>query len=231
MSLDNRHSLALPYWARPGIATLAKKASGSSKKDEDADEDDEDEDDEDDEDEDDDELADLTEDELREELRKTQASLSKASGSSKAKRDKIKKLNQELADARKPKSKKDDEDDGKPDLDSVRAEAAREEREKSDARIKKAEVRGALRAAGVPSERLKKAVGLVALEDLDVDDDGEVEGLDDALDELKKEWPELFPKSRKRRESVSGDAGDGEPKRRKELTASQKQAALVTGKR
>lgn len=220
MSLDNRHSLALPYWARPEISTFAKKATGSSRAAAEDDEDEDEDDDEDDEDEDEDELAELTEDELREELRKTQASLSKASGSSKAKRDKIKKLNQELADARKPKAKKDDDGDA-PDLDSVRDEARREERAKADERIKKAEVRGALRAAGVSPERLKKAAGLVNLEDLDVDDDGDVEGLEDALDELRRDWPEMFPKGRKRRESVSGDAGDGDAKRRKELSASE----------
>lgn len=230
MSLDNRHTLALPYWARPGIASFAKKASGSAAAEVDDEEDDDDDDTEEDDDEEDD-LAELSEDDLRAELKRTRESLSKASGSSKAKRDKIKKLNAELDEARKPKPKKakDDDDDDAPDLDAIREEARREERRASDDRVRKAEARGALKAAGVPLARVSKAVGLLTLDDLDVDDDGEVEGLEDAIDALREDWPELFPKRTKRRQSVAGDADDGKSKRRA-LTASEIQAKAALGR-
>lgn len=223
-TLDNRHTLALPYWARPGLSMFAKKATGSSKADADDDDDEDDDTDDDDDDEDDDELANLSEDELRAELKKTQASLSKASGSSAAKRKKIAQLNRELDDARKPKKAKTDDDDDTPDLDTVRDEARREERKAADERTKKSVARAELKLAGVPAERVTRAVGLLTLDDLDVTDEGEVDGLDDALDELRKEWPELFPKTRKRRESVAGDTDDGKAKPRRELSASERQA-------
>jgi len=203
-TLDNIHKIDRPFWARPGFVSFAPKDDdlGGGK----GDEDDED-DDPDDEDDEPDDLADLSDDELRDELRKTRESLSKASGSSKTKRDRIKALRAELADAKKPKpAKKDgDEDDDKPDLDSVRAAARAEARAEADARIVKAEARGALASAGVAKERVARAVGLLDLKSIDVDDEGEIDGLDDAIDALKKDWPELFPAERKRRASIAGD--------------------------
>ncbi|WP_323825118.1 hypothetical protein, partial [Pseudomonas aeruginosa] len=84
-------------------------ASGGKSRDDDEDDedsdddsDDEDDDDEDDED-DDDEFADLSEAEIRAELKKATERLTKAGGSVKSKRASIRKLKRELEDARKPK--------------------------------------------------------------------------------------------------------------------------------
>ena len=197
-TLDNIHKLDRPFWARPGFMSFAPKDDDLGGGKDDADDDDEP-----------DDLADLSDEELRDELRKTRESLSKASGSSKSKRDRIKKLQAEKADLEgrlsKPTKRGDDEDDDKPDLDSVRAAAKAEARAEADARIVKAEARGALASAGVAKERVARAVGLLDLKGIDVDDDGEIDGLDDAIDALKKDWPELFPAERKRRASVAGD--------------------------
>lgn len=225
MTLDSRHTIALPYWARPGFALFAKKADDE---DEGADLT-EDEDDEDDEDEDDD-LADLSEEELRAELKRTRESLSKASGSSKAKRDRIKRLNAELADARKPAKKADD--DEKVDAEAVKAAAIAEARAESDSRIRKTAARAELKAAGIPADQVSRLVGLIEdLDDLDVDEDGNVDGLDDAIDELKAAWPQLFNVKpiRSKRQSVAGGNGDEATKRK--LSPSQVQAARATGKR
>lgn len=249
-SLDNRHKLAAPYWARPSIR-LAHGASkgGSSKKaadddeeddDDDDEEDDDDEDEEDDNEEDDDGLDDLTDAELKERLRETQTQLSKASGSSAARRKQLRKVKAELEEARKPKAAttakakgaKDDEAETV-DAEAITAAAKSEARTEANERIKKAEARGALRAAGVASARVGKAVGLLDLSDLDVDDDGEVDGLDDALDELRKEWPELFPKTRnRRRETVAGgkDADGKTSKSTKPMSATEMQVAAALGK-
>ena len=232
-SLDNRHKIARPYWARPGFALFAKRAddnAGGSGGDDD-DEDDDDEDDEDDDDEDDD-LAELSEDELRAELKKTRQSLSAASGSSKAKRDKIKRLNRELEEARKPKPKaKTDDDDEKLDADAIKAAAKAEARAESDTRIKKTTVRAELKAAGIPADQATRLIGLVDLESLDVDDDGEVEGLDEAIADLKEAWPQIFNVKpiKRQRQSVAGTKSDEAPKGK--LTPSQIQAARATGRR
>lgn len=228
MTLDNIHKIAAPFWARPGIVSFAKADDGGGR-------DNDDQDDEDDE-EDEDDLADLTDDELREELRKTRESLSKASGSSKTKRDRIKQLRTELDEAkRKPAGKKDDDDKGddKPDADAIRAEADRAANEKANGRIVKAEARGALASAGVAKDRVARAVGLLDLKGIDVDDDGEVDGLDDAIDALKREWPELFPVERKRRPSTTGDDdrdGDAGKRGKGKPSTDELQAAAALGR-
>ncbi len=232
MTLDNRHTVALPYWARPGIAAFAKKANDDGEGGND-DADDDDEEDDDDEDDEEDDLAELSEDELRAELTKTRQSLSKASGSSKAKRDRIKRLNAELAEARKPKpakKKADGEDDDAPDAETIRAAAKAEARAESDGRIRKTAARSELKAAGIPAEQVNRLVGMLDLDSLDVDDDGEVDGLDEAIEELKADWPQLFAKTRRKRDSIAGDRGDDRAPKRT-LTPSQRQAAVATGRR
>jgi hypothetical protein len=228
-TLDNIHKIDAPFWARPGIVSFAKADDGGGK-------DDDQDDDEDDEDEEDDDLADLTDDELRAELKKTRESLSKASGSGKVKRDRIKQLRAELDEAkRKPVGKKTDADaDGdKPDAEAIRAEADRTANERANSRIVKAEARGALATAGVAKDRVARAVGLLDLKGIDVDDDGEVDGLDDAIDALKQEWPELFPAERKRRTSTTGDDdrdGDAGKRAKGKPSTDELQAAAALGR-
>lgn len=209
--------------------SFAKSASGGGGSDDD-DDDDSDDDDSDDDEDDEDDLADLSEDELRAELKKTRESLSKASGSSKAKRDKIKRLNRELEEARKPKpkSKKDDDEDG-PDLDTIRHEAKSEGAREGIARAKKAEAKSSLLAAGVNPQRVARAVGLLDLDELDLDDDG-LDGIDDAIEDLRKDWPELFAKPRKKREHVGGDRG-GSDEDRSERRGKAKTASEIAAER
>ena len=218
----------LPFFVR----SFAKAASGGKSASED-DEDDDDEDDEDDDDEDDDPDADKTDDELREELKKTRSSLAKANGQSAKRRKALRLREAELIEARKPKPKKkgDDDDEGEHDLDSIRHEAKAEGERAGTTRAKKAEAKAALLAAGVNPARVTKATGLIDLEDLDLDDDG-LDGIDEAIDDLRKDWPELFARQRRqRRDSVAGegDRGDRKP-RTKAKTASEKAAEKLLGR-
>ena len=143
----------LPFYVSP----FAKSASGGKSRDDEDDdeEDDEDSDDEDDEeedDEDDDEFADLSEAEIRAELKKATERLTKAGGSVKSKRASIRKLKRELEDARKPKpagKSKGGDDDEAPDLDAIRDAAKAEAKAEADTRIKRSEAKAALVAAGV----------------------------------------------------------------------------------
>lgn len=69
-----------------------------------------------------------------------------------------------------------------------------------------AEAKTALAAAGITSKvKLRKAVRLLDLEGMEADKYGEVSGLEDKIDELKEEWPELFPtKARKEKPAGTG---------------------------
>ena len=92
--------------------------------------------------------------------------------------------------------------------------------------------KAALVAAGVTREVAADLIGFVKLDDLDLDDDGEVEGLDEEIERIQKKYPTFFAKAgRRRRESVAGgaDRGGEGARPKKPLTASQRQAALVTG--
>lgn len=206
----------LPFFVTP----FAKSASGSSK-DDDSDEDD----DEDDEDDDEDEDADKSDDELRDELKKTREALKKANGASAKRRRALREKERELEEARKPKpKKKSDDDDDSPDLDTIRHEAKSEGEKAGILRAKKAEAKVALLGAGVSSERVSRAIGLLDLDDLDLDDDG-LDGIDDAVADLRREWPELFAKKRTRRESVAGEGDrDGSRERKKPKSASEQAA-------
>jgi len=215
------------------VTSFAKSASGSSSSNDDEDDDDDDED-EDDDDEDDDPDADKTDDELRAELKATRAKLSKVNGQSAKRRKALRAREAELEEARKPKPKskpKDDDDDG-PDLDTIRHEAKAEGEKAGTLRAKKAEAKAALLAAGVNPARVSKAVGLLDLDELDLDDDG-LDGIDDAIEDLRGEWAELFAKKRQKRQSVAGERdADGErPSRRgKAKSASELAAAKLLGR-
>lgn len=194
------------------VIPFAKSVSGSGSDDEE----DDDEDDEEDDEEDDDPDADKTSEELAAELKSVRSALAKANGQSAKRRKALRAKEAELEAARKPKprAKKDDDEDG-PDLDTIRHEARAEGSKEGIARAKRAEAKSSLLAAGVNPGRVAKAVGLLDLDELDLDDDG-LDGIDDEIEDLRKDWPELFAKSRRRRQSVAGerDADDGKGERR-----------------
>lgn len=234
---DNMHDWittgerALPRF----VLSFAKSASGSSSNDDD----DEDEDDDEDDDGDDDPDADKSDEELRAELKATRASLAKANGQSAKRRKALRAREAELEEARKPKpkskSKSNDDDDDGPDLDTIRHEAKAEGEKAGTTRAKKAEAKAALLGAGVNPGRVVKAVGLLDLDELDLDDEG-LDGVDDAIEDLRKEWPELFVKKRVKRESVAGEgdrdgsAGERRGSSRNTKTASERAAAQLLGR-
>ena len=208
----------LPFFVR----SFAKSAVGGKSDDDDDDEDDED----------DDPDADKSEEELRDDLKAGRRSLAKANGQSAKRRKALRERERELEEARKPKPKKkaDDDDDG-PDLDTVRHEARAEGEKAGTLRAKKAEAKAALLAGGVNPARVARAVGLLDLDELDLDDEG-LDGIDEAIDDLRKEWPELFARQRRQhRDSIVGEGDrDGKGARQKPKTASEKAAAQLLGR-
>lgn len=229
------------WHAQPEQQQAAKSKGKKPDDDDDDDEDDEDleDDEDDDEDEEDDDLADMTPEELKAELKAVQGQLARSSSSNAKKRQALKKKEAELIEARKPKAEprgkaKGGDDDGAPDLDAAREEGKSAAKAEAQALIKKAEARGALKAAGVPAAQVGQLVGLLKLDDIDVDDEGEVDevSLDEAITKLKKTWPALFPKGTRRRPSIAGgkdrDGRDTSP--RKPMTVTEMQVAAALGK-
>lgn len=106
-------------------------------------------------------------------------------------------------DQRDGRRRDDDERD-----DRRRRESSRDV-ERAEERAIRAEAKSALAAAGIPADRLARAVRLIDLRGLELDDDDdELIGIDDEIDALKAEWPELFERRRSSRNDDDRDERD-----------------------
>jgi len=207
------------HWLNfPDLMTFAKKDNGGGKDDED-DEDDEDEDDDEDDPDEDDPDEGKTVEQLRAELRTTRDRLSKASGSSATKRAKIKELRGQL-EAKGVKTETGAEGKTDIDLEAEREAAKAEGRKEGERLVKSSKAEAALALAG--ATKVDRLVKLLDLDELELEN-GKVDGLDEAIDELKSDYPELFS-TKRRRKSIAGerDAEDAN-KSGKAKTASDRQ--------
>jgi hypothetical protein len=237
-SLDNRHSLALPYWARPGLRLIGAPAGGGkAKEDEELEDEDPDE-----ELEDEDPDEELDEAGLRAALKEQRAAAAaalarakKTSAGGRKLKGELARLNDELLKVRPTKAKTGD-DDGDEKLTNADIEAARkrgltEGTTAAETKAIKAAARSYLKGAGVAVEDVNDVVRLLDFDDLDLDDDGEVDGLDEAIADLRTRRPEFFGKRRKapvRR--ISGDASDIRKPKNDDRTVSQMQADKLLGR-
>lgn len=97
--------------------------------------------------------------------------------------------------------------------------------------------KAALLAAG--ASKPDRLIKLIDHDELDIDDDGEVEGLDDAIEELKEDYPELFKekdddddKPKRRRRPGSADTGKGKQRASgQKKSSADRIAAGLTGTR
>lgn len=226
-ALDELRTMALPYWARPGfmLAADAEDGGGSDDEDDDTDEEDDDEPDED---------AEKTDEELRAELKDIRNRLKGANDKGKRNRLKARELQKQLDERGrdKGKSKSDDDDEDKPDPAEIRRQALADARNESDNRIKKGAVRAELRAAGISTEQLARVAGMVSLDDLDVDDNGEVDGIDEAVADLKQEFPQLFgiEAGKRQRRGVTGPSDEQRGSGKRKLSVDQQLANQLLGK-
>lgn len=90
-------------------------------------------------------------------------------------------------------------------------------------------------AAGVKPGGVKRMIRLMNLGEIDVTDGGDVMGLDEQIDSLKADYPELFgqPEAERkpeRRGSRAADGADKRPEPKKTLSVSERQAAALMGK-
>lgn len=149
----------------------------------------------------------------REEWDRTRKALAAANQEAKDRRERLKELQAKTEDA-----------DGK---------AAREQAEAAERRYKPIAVRAAAKAAflesglqGVTPERVSKLTRLLDLDSIDVNDDGDVSGLDEQVAAIKADYPELFTAAvdkseRKAPRVATGDkpATSGGPRRSSDLIA------------
>lgn len=137
-------------------------------------------------------------------------------------RARVKRLKERLSAAEKRATSAPSDDD--------KVKAAEQAGQQADAkwkpRVIKQAARGALAEAGAMNPQ--RLVGLLKIDDLEVDDDGEVDGLEDEIDRLKDEFPELFRKKRAAPLETgdrSAGKGAGRPK-----SDSQRQADAILGR-
>lgn len=101
----------------------------------------------------------------------------------------------------------------------------------ADAKARKAltsAVRASILAAGADKEVADLLIGKIKFDELDVDDDGSVEGLDDQLDDLKEKYARLFEREEpapKRTKAVGGTVRKENAKTEKTYTQLLKEAA------
>lgn len=121
---------------------------------------------------------------------------------------------------------------------TARREAAEEAQRKADAKYKPISARAALLEAGVKPSRVKGALKLLDMDEIEIDADGEVTGLDAQVTSLREEWPELFAdtqpepekKAEVKRPARGADGANKPAPPKKEMSVSERQAALLLGK-
>lgn len=185
-----------------GLSLLRLEASEEEDEDEDEDEENEDEDEDEDEEEDDPpELGDAG----KKALRKL--------------REEKKALRRELKDA-----KKKTEDDSE----REKREAVEEVEKRYHGMLARSAFRAALAEAGLTKGQ-KRLMKTLDLEDVEVDEDGEVSGVEDQVRALKKEFPELFRKGREGAGKGDGGAQGSPPGSGEKKSSAEKLAAQAQG--
>lgn len=71
-------------------------------------------------------------------------------------------------------------------------EAAKAAADKYKPVIVRKEAEAGLLEAGVKPEKIKRLIKLMDLDDIDIDEDGDVEGVEEQVESLREEYPELF---------------------------------------
>lgn len=89
----------------------------------------------------------------------------------------------------------------------------------------------ALLTAGASEKTAKLLLTRIDHDDLTLEKDGTVDGLEEAIDDLKTDYPELFASKRRRGERINGgDDREGGRGKEKPLSASERQARMVNGR-
>jgi hypothetical protein len=143
-----------------------------------------------------------------------------------------------------PAKAEDDDTEDKPvvkrqpkvDVDAVRRETEEAARAKMKPGLVRSAARDALKAAGLilpdkgdGASAYQRAIRLLDMEEIDVDDDGEVSGVDDQVKAIKRDFPELF--ARRGAKVVNAGAGsNSDGAGQKTETSANRLASLIGGK-
>lgn len=133
-------------------------------------------------------------------------------------------------DARAARKVVKPEGEDAPDVDKAVAAASEAAGAKYKPMVVKAHARAAFAEAGLVMPKgktdtaLARVLRLLDMADIDVDDDGEVSGLSEQIDDIKSDFPELFAQKPARVARVDGadkgNASNGKPKSSAEVMAS-----------
>jgi hypothetical protein len=99
---------------------------------------------------------------------------------------------------------RDDRDDDREDDDDRGSRRRSSRADELEERAIRAEAKTYLAAAGIPADRLGRAVRLIDLKSLELDGE-DLLGIDEEIEDLKDEWPELFKRSRSSRDDDDDD--------------------------
>jgi hypothetical protein len=168
-------------------------------------------------------------------LTRVTGALEKERAAAKTARATVRELQAELRAAKKAAEPKTGDDDA-----VVKAveEARAEEAAKFKPIVVTKAARAALLEAGLatdtPSDKVKKMLRLIDFDDIDFDEDGEVSGLEDQIDQIKTDFPELFrkpepekPEPKPRAPKI--DAADRKNVQPQPKTTGEKHAAAILG--
>jgi hypothetical protein len=212
--------------------------TGKGKRDDSGDDDEGDEDDE-----------DLSEEELRAELKKARAALSRAGkqtarqrAARKALQKRIGSLEGNLDDAGDDDGEDDDDDAkgrrGESDAKTVqksitKAVKARERQLQEEHRRDLINTRAetALARAGVSDRNVRLLLKELDMDEVDFDPKSRsIDGLDDEIDRLRDEFPDLFRSAKSARRRINGGDERDRSGKRKAMTATERQAAALRGR-
>lgn len=145
----------------------------------------------------------------REEYESTLAKLRTASGEAAARRKYLRQHGIDPKTGNKVDADPEPEPGPEPKDDQPTGPSAAEIRRQIDKASAEAELRGlrktkalvtgvnsALAGAGWNGQRLNSLMKLIDLDEVEVDDDGEITGLSEQIDAIKGEWPEFFKRTR-----------------------------------
>jgi hypothetical protein len=123
-------------------------------------------------------------------------------------RTKIRELQAQLRAAKAAGQKTDDGTD-EATVKAIEAARADAERLYKPVAVRNAAKAGFMEAGlnDLSAPRMTKLLRLLDLDDIEVDEDGEIKGLDDQIDQIKDEWPELF-----RKPEAESDSGKQTPR-------------------
>jgi hypothetical protein len=198
----------------------------------------------DDEEDDDDDDEDLSPEELRAELKKARAALGRMGKQTVRQRNARKALAKRVRDLEGQSDDEGDDDeadgeDDKPTAKSIQKTVSRAVRERErqlqdehrrDLVSTRAETK--LTRAGVNEKNLRLLIRELDFDEIDFDPKTRaIDGLDDEIDRLKDEFPDLFRRPRGSRRRVNGgdDREDRSTKRKRPMTTTEIQAAQLRG--